>query len=176
VQYRTIDPTRPVNDNCGWEHVQTDLTTFHDYADALELAETCKTLEGCLSPKSKRKIFVAAANCAHRPGAPVICTEFGGVNIAPSDEEKAKASHNRKDWGYTTAIDPADLLQRFGKLIMAVAEGGQCCGFVYTQLTDIEQEVNGLYTYDRRPKLKAEDVRAVIDRAKWWFYELEMRI
>lgn len=59
---------------------------------------------------------------------------------------------------------------------MAVTEGGVCCGFVYTQLTDIEQEVNGLYTWDRRPKLKAEDVRAVIDAAKWWFYELEMKI
>jgi hypothetical protein len=106
----------------------------------------------------------------------VICTEFGGVNIAPSDAEKAKSKQNEKDWGYTTAVDPADLLKRFERLVMAVAEGGVCCGFVYTQLTDIEQEVNGLYTYDRRPKLKPEDVRRVLDQAKWWFYELEMRI
>lgn len=108
----------------------------------------------------------------------MICTEFGGVNIAPSEDEKAKGGQYNieKDWGYTTAVDPADLLKRFEELIMGVAEGGVCCGFVYTQLTDIEQEVNGLYTWDRRPKLKATDVKAVIDRAKWWFYELEMRI
>jgi hypothetical protein len=109
----------------------------------------------------------------------VLCTEFGGVNIAPSASEKERQEQagekHDKDWGYTTAVDPADLLKRFEKLIMGVAEGGVCCGFVYTQLTDIEQEVNGLYTWDRRPKLKAEDVKSVIERAKRWYYELETR-
>ena len=81
-----------------------------------------------------------------------------------------------RDWGYTTASDPSDLLKRIEALVKAVIKSGKCTGFVYTQLTDIEQEVNGLYTWDRRPKLKAEDVKRVIERAKWWFYELEMRI
>ncbi|KIV98378.1 uncharacterized protein PV09_09790 [Verruconis gallopava] len=170
---KTIDSTRPINDNCGWEHVLTDLSTFHDYADGPVLAETCKTLAGCLSPKSNRVVFTG--DCAHKTGAPVLCTEFGGVSITPF-EEKARSGAKVKDWGYTTAADPADLLKRLEMLIMAVSEGGVCCGFVYTQLTDIEQERNGLYTWDRRPKLKAEDVKRVIDRAKWWFYELEMRI
>jgi hypothetical protein len=102
------------------------------------------------------------------------------VNIAPSTLEKQLqdqgGKEKSKDWGYTTALDPVDLLKRFERLVMAVAEGGVCCGFVYTQLTDVEQEVNGLYTWNRRPKLKAEDVKNVIERAKWWFYELEMRI
>lgn len=101
----------------------------------------------------------------------MLCTEFGGVNISPSPSstttgEKQKDAGNEKDWGYTTAVSAADLLTRFEKLIRAVAGGGVCCGFVYTQLTDIEQEVNGLYTWDRRPKLKAADVKAVIDAAR----------
>ena len=68
--------------------------------------------------------------CAHRPGAPVICTEFGGVNIAPAD----KAAAGERDWGYTTAADPKDLLKRFESLVQAVVEGGHTCGLVYTQL------------------------------------------
>ena len=66
----------------------------------------------------------------HQPGAPVICTEFGGVNIAPAKKEAA----GERDWGYTTASDPKDLLERFKKLLMAVVKGGHSCGFVYTQL------------------------------------------
>lgn len=63
-------------------------------------------------------------------GAPVLCTEFGGVNIAPAaDSEKRE-----KDWGYTTATDPNDLLARIAAMMEGIVKGGICCGFVYTQL------------------------------------------
>lgn len=58
---KTLDPTRPVNDNCGWEHVCTDLTTFHDYSDSKALAVTCATLDGILAPKANHAMFVEAA-------------------------------------------------------------------------------------------------------------------
>ena len=67
----------------------------------------------------------------HLPGAPVLCTEFGGVNIAPAGDD---VPAGERDWGYTTASDPKDLVARLRKLIMAVVEGGHSCGFVYTQL------------------------------------------
>lgn len=125
---KTLDPTRSINDNCGWEHVCTDLTTFHDYSDGPELARTCQTIDGILQPKSDRDIFVGGAK--HRSGAPVMCTEFGGVNIAPRQGEVAVEG----SWGYTTASDAKDLLARVRRLMHGVVEGGQCCGFVYTQL------------------------------------------
>lgn len=138
---RTLDPSRPVNDNCGWEHVLTDLTTFHDYADGPELEKTCLTMMGILGQKANRDLFVppiygsAAAvidsRAEHRPGAPILCTEFGGVNIAPA---KDAPSVGAKDWGYTTASDPEDLLQRIEKLVVGVMKGRHCCGLVYTQL------------------------------------------
>lgn len=138
---RTLDTSRPINDNCGWDHVQTDLTTYHDYADSPELRETCSKLEGgILGGKAGHAMFVGPirdANgavvdpgTAHKPGAPVICTEFGGVNIAPAEKEEM----GERDWGYTTASDPKDLLERFRNLLMAVVQGGHTCGFVYTQL------------------------------------------
>lgn len=63
-------------------------------------------------------------------GAPILCTELGGVNIAPAKD----ATAGEKDWGYTTATDAQDLLERVERLIMAVVKGGHCCGLVYTQL------------------------------------------
>ncbi|KAM0335151.1 hypothetical protein ACHAQA_000192 [Verticillium albo-atrum] len=167
---KTLDPTRSINDNCGWEHVVTDLTTFHDYADGPQLAENCSTLERILDTKAGRDMFVPAvagdAGARHVPGAPVMCTEFGGVNIAPA---KGKGGEDR-DWGYTTATDAEDLLKRIERLVRGVVEGGHCCAFVYTQLADIEQETNGLYTFDRKEKLDASRVKALIEEALKSFY------
>ncbi|KAL4966621.1 glycoside hydrolase family 2 protein [Aspergillus stella-maris] len=168
---KSLDPTRPINDNCGWESIQTDLTTYHDYSDSTELAEICSKMEGgILARKLNGEMFVdpieGDAGSSHTPGAPVICSEFGGVNIAPSQNVKA----GERDWGYTTAADADDLLCRLEKLFMAVVKGGHTCGFVYTQLTDIEQEVNGLYSYDRKEKVPAEKVKALMDAAEQYYY------
>lgn len=67
---------------------------------------------------------------AHQTGAPVMCTEFGGVNIVPAKD----ATEGDREWGYTTASDPEDLLKRVEKLVKGVVAGGHCCAFVYTQL------------------------------------------
>ncbi|KAL4817885.1 glycoside hydrolase superfamily [Aspergillus spinulosporus] len=177
---KLLDPTRPVNDNCGWEHVQTDLTTYHDYSDSAELAQICSKMDGgILARKLNGEMFtdpiaspdgsVIDPGSRHTPGAPVICSEFGGVNIAPAKGGSAPGSE--RDWGYTTAADPEDLLKRLERLFMAVVRGGFTCGFVYTQLTDIEQEVNGLYSFDRREKVPSDRVRKLMDEARQYYYE-----
>ncbi|KAL4992663.1 glycoside hydrolase superfamily [Aspergillus falconensis] len=177
---KSLDPIRPVNDNCGWEHIQTDLTTYHDYSDSAELAKICGRMEGgILARKLNGEMFtdpitspdgsVVDPGSRHAPGAPVICSEFGGVNIAPAKGGILKGSE--RDWGYTTAADPNDLLKRLEKLFMAVVKGGFTCGFVYTQLTDVEQEVNGLYSFDRREKVPADRVRKLMDEARGYYYE-----
>lgn len=66
----------------------------------------------------------------HAPGAPVICSEFGGVNIKPPKDVAA----SDRDWGYTTASNAADFLVRLEKLVMGIVKGGFTCGLVYTQL------------------------------------------
>jgi hypothetical protein len=174
---RVLDSTRCINDNCGWEHVHTDLTTFHDYAEPFKLTKTCASIEDLLYQKRDREIFVAPIRrdsnfdlgSKHAEGAPVLCTEFGGINIAPS----AVSVIGKKDWGYTTADNPDDLLQRLKDLMTGIVQGGLCCGFVYTQLTDIEQEVNGLYTFDRVPKLAVDKVKDVIDATKNLYYSIQ---
>jgi beta-galactosidase/beta-glucuronidase len=163
---KTLDPTRPVNDNCGWEHVETDLTTFHDYADGEALTQTCSKMDGILGSHGGRPLFLPVIGSdpgsSHTSNAPILCTEFGGINIARSAAEKSA----ERDWGYTTATDPKDLLKRIEKMMTGIVDGGHICGFVYTQLTDIEQEVNGLYTPDRKEKLDAKEVKRIVEGVK----------
>ncbi|KAI1264303.1 glycoside hydrolase family 2 protein [Xylariaceae sp. FL1019] len=176
---KTLDPTRPVNDNCGWEHVLTDLSTFHDYSDAPALTESCATLEKTLQRDwCGRPMFVGPIGdidpaTKHRPGAPVICTEFAGVNIAPKGAvgDEIQPQGGGGDWGYTTASDATDLLKRVEALVKAVIQGSHCSGFVYTQLSDIEQEVNGLYSFDRKEKIPAAEVKKIFDAAQKSYHE-----
>ena len=121
----------------------TDLTTYHDYTDFPELTATCSKMEGgILAPKGGHDMFTQPirSSCSdpslvdvgaqHKTGSPIICTEFGGVNIAPAKD----AQSGERDWGYTTASDKEDFLERYEKLVMAVVKGGHSCGLVYTQL------------------------------------------
>ncbi len=65
----------------------------------------------------------------HQRGAPILCTEFGGVKIASgSDELQSEV------WGYTTAQDSQDLLKRVENVMMATVRSGVVCGVVWTQL------------------------------------------
>ena len=131
----------------------TDLSTFHDYNDAPALEKSCATLDSILGTKLANRAFfvppitatasssgggsgetttavIVDEGAKHRDGAPVLCTEFGGVNIKPATADQA----SQRDWGYTTASDPADLLRRLDALMTAVVRTGHICGFVYTQL------------------------------------------
>ncbi|USW54063.1 Putative glycoside hydrolase, family 2, immunoglobulin-like beta-sandwich [Septoria linicola] len=197
---KTYDPTRPINDNCGWEHVKTDISSFHDYADANGMRDRCVSLReivgrgrsmflGPIYGKGQRLIDVGSA---HESGAPVMCTEFGGINIAASNhrpDQQSSASGNKDkpkrleekimgddverkvNWGYTTASDAADLLRRIDDMVMSTVQEGHVCGLVWTQFSDIEQEQNGLYTYDRREKLPAAEMRKVMEKAERKYFE-----
>jgi hypothetical protein len=132
-----LDPTRPINDDCGWEHVQTDLITFHDYSDVTDLTNKCATINSILASVGDRPLFVrpiadsiGEERNSNPPVAPILCTEFGGLNISPAKGSEAKSG----DWGYITASDADDLLKRLEGLCMGIVQGGLICGFVYTQL------------------------------------------
>ena len=176
-QTKALDPTRPINDNCGWEHVKTDISSFHDYADANGMRDRCCNLREIIGRGrnmflgpiySSRNHHIIDPGSAHESGAPVMCTEFGGINIAPSSEHDEGRKTN---WGYTTASDAKDLLKRIDEMVMATVGEGHVCGIVWTQFTDIEQEQNGLYTYDRREKLPAAEMKKVIEKAERRYYE-----
>ena len=144
---RSLDGTRPVVSNDGWEHALTDLCTIHDYRDADALRESYETTESAArATPAGRPVYVSGH--AYR-GEPILITEFGGIAF----------SGDEAGWGYSTVSDAEEFLARYGSLIEALSQSETVQGFCYTQLTDVEQEVNGLLTYDRRPKASLDSIR-----------------
>lgn len=145
---RGLDQTRPVIDNDGWEHTDTtDLFTLHDYArtgaDMAAIYEVLKTDRSHI-PRNGKEALVQGADYN---GTPILMTEFGGVAY------KAAESKDEKAWGYAGIEPTAEaMLQRVDGLVKALRANPVFGGFCYTQLTDVEQEINGLMTYDRKPK------------------------
>jgi beta-galactosidase/beta-glucuronidase len=157
---RALDPTRPVISNDGWEHLDSDLWTIHDYARTGETLTaryaTPAAVDAMLTharPGGRRVVLEPDPRDV-RGGRPVLLTEFGGVNYQLSDEP----------WfGYQAADSPEELLRRLADLFSAVHGCPELAGFCYTQLTDTGQETNGLLTADRVPKVAAEQIRRVVD-------------
>ena len=145
----SLDGTRPVVSNDGWEHALTDLCAIHDYRDAATLRRIYETVESAIAEPERRPVY--APGHGYR-GEPVLVTEFGGIAFRSADPES---------WGYRVVSDAEELLERYGSLIAALLQSEVVQGFCYTQLTDIEQEINGLLTYDRRPKADLARIREI---------------
>jgi beta-galactosidase/beta-glucuronidase len=144
---RSLDGTRPVVSNDGWEHALTDLCTIHDYRDADALRDSYETPGSAIKAMpARRPVYVSGHAYS---GEPILITEFGGIAF----------SGNEAGWGYSTVSDAEEFLARYGSLIEALSQSETVQGFCYTQLTDVEQEVNGLLTYDRRPKASLDSIR-----------------
>ena len=148
---RSIDPTRLVISNDGWEHARTDLLTIHDYeGDGEILHERYRTLENILAARpAKRDLFVAGFSHENQP---ILVTEFGGIGYQKDAQE---------GWGYTTASDDAEFIRRYRAVLEAVLASPEVQGFCYTQFCDVEQEINGLLTYDRTPKVDLATIREI---------------
>lgn len=148
---KSLDQTRPVISNDGWDHTESDLFTIHDYAsDKEELKDRYKDLASILSSRpASRSLF--AQNHEYK-GQPVIVSEFGGISY-----KKGKWS----GWGYSCAESDEDFIDRYYKVISALLESPIVQGFVYTQITDVEQEINGLLTYAREPKVDLSIIRSI---------------
>jgi beta-galactosidase/beta-glucuronidase len=151
---RSLDPSRLVVSNDGWEHARTDLCTIHDYGGPEELSHRYATPESSVAARPAGRPIYAPSH-GYR-GEPILVSEFGG--IAFSGEEGG--------WGYTTVAGTDEFLDRYGTFITALLHSETVCGFCYTQLTDVEQEVNGLLTYDRKPKADSARIREITARER----------
>src|SRR3712207_4027786 len=105
---RSLDRSRPVVSNDGWEHALTDLCTIHDYRDADTLGLLYETTESAIAEPERRPIY--APGHGYR-GEPVLITEFGGIAFRSVDPES---------WGYRTVSDADELLEHYGSLITAL--------------------------------------------------------
>lgn len=148
---RALDPFRPALTNDGWEHTASDLITIHDYEASPEvLAARYRVVDPANGGRACGRPILLAPH----PERPVVLSEFGGVSLAVESRSDG--------WGYSTARDIDDYHERLRSLFSVVRSASGLAGFCYTQLCDTEQEVNGLATADRVPKLPAGAIRRLV--------------
>lgn len=146
---RTLDPTRLVIGNDGWESTATDILGIHDYDDQPERLKQ-KYANGTgindfLNRRWPGGRVLTVEGYPHE-GQPIILTEFGGIScLTPAEIDNLA-------WGYSNSDSSDDLQRKYEKLLDAVNDIEIFIGFCYTQFTDTFQEANGLFTMDRRPK------------------------
>ena len=156
---KALDSTRPVIGNDGWEHVVTDMITVHDYAgDGATLRERYGSADALRRAlKEVQPHFRPVLLPGLEPDdEPILLTEFGGITYAPSGDF----------WNaYGAANSEEEFVRRYRDLLDAVLDSQVLAGFCYTQLTDTEQERNGLLTADREPKADLHVLHAITRRS-----------
>lgn len=155
---KALDPSRPVISNDGWEHLDSDIWSIHDYE-----ATGAVLRQRYSDAAARERLFTGIGPGGRRirltsdqdREQPVMLTEFGGIHFA-ADDPVGDA------WGYSSAGSADDLDDRLSALLDAVRASTFLAGYCYTQLTDTMQEANGLATDKRVPKLPIDRVRAIV--------------
>lgn len=147
---KRLDPTRPVIDTSGNFHVVTDIFDLHDYD---QNPETFK--ERYEPMKNGGEVFVTFPDRQKYEGQPYFISEYGGIWWNPDQKDE-------KSWGYGDRPTSEEaFIERYEGLTNVLLDHPMMFGFCYTQLYDVEQEVNGLYTYDRKPKFNPDTIRRI---------------
>lgn len=156
---KSIDSTRFVVGNDGWQQALTDLIAIHDYSQ--EAAEIKRRYEAFKQDRHagvfNHGLPILLEGYEYK-GQPILFTEFGGVKVK---EQQAEG------WGYgQEAENYEEMIARINALVNVLEAEPEIVGYCYTQLTDVEQEVNGLMTYDRRLKVEPEALARIFGRKR----------
>ncbi len=174
---KALDPTRPVNDASGGCHVRTDIWTVHNYEQEPARLKDIIYRDGNFFTTPNYAQGVPPANIGfnglrrndlydypeYDGSMPFLIDEVGGIKWVP---ESASDGTPGDAWGYGVAPRTEnEFLDRLAGQINAVLElGDHVWGYCYTQLTDVEQEQNGIYCYDRTPKFDMEEIHRIFSK------------
>lgn len=151
---KSVDDTRIISTNDGFENIEeSDILGIHDYdiKGADEFPAKYNNGYDGLHPQG----WALFADGHKYKGQPVLFTEFGGIAFVNDANGKA--------WGYGNGAKDADeLCARLGQLIKGIAKT-EFQGYCYTQLTDVQQEVNGLLYSDRTPKVSLDKLKKIFE-------------
>ncbi|WP_270789496.1 glycoside hydrolase family 2 protein [Enterococcus diestrammenae] len=156
-----LDGSRLVISNDGWEMTETDICAIHNYSHGAadetkkyqHFKDTLATVGGLIDmPPGKWGIF---AEGYEYQGQPILLTEFGGIGYKVGDQA---------GWGYTTAENDQQYLDDYARIMAAIYDSKALWGYCYTQLTDVEQEINGLLAYDRSAKVDLAKIKEINDQ------------
>lgn len=181
---KALDMTRLVSANDGWEQPgENELCTIHDYRYTQYTLGKYQNPDQILGTSVEDRLIYANG---HYNGQPVLLTEYGGIAYTGGNaaEKNADEAENRtktvydsatgtemsaNGWGYLgTETSEKEFLERLGKITYDIISNGTFAGFCYTQLTDVQQEKNGLLTAERIPKVEIQKLQKIFD---WKPYE-----
>lgn len=153
---KSLDSTRLVMSNDGWEQTIPDVLGIHDYeSKKTVLSRRYESLDSVLKYRSAgRALFASGYSYA---GQPIMNTECGGIFFNVEDTS---------GWGYTNAESKKHFYSLYNDVISSFLESPVLQGFCYTELTDVMQEQNGLLTCDHEPKFDCDIIRA-INEGRW---------
>lgn len=155
---KAIDTTRPCVDTSGNFHVKTDIFSLHDYVqDPEEFKKRYENFDGTEPPFDRT--FLMRTTYVNRQvysGEPVMIAEYGGIAFAMSGDA----------WGYGNNHPKTEeeFYARFKGLTDVMLDNPNIFGLCYTQLTNVEQEQNGIYFYDRTEKFDVTPIRETLQR------------
>ncbi len=150
---KAIDSMRPVIVNDGWEHTVSDILTLHDYVEyGDEFVNRYKDKQKIVNNEiAFNKFKHAMAQGYEYKGQPIIISEYGGI-----------AFNSEKGWGYGDQVESEkDFLYRYESITQAIKDTSYISGYCYTQITDVQQEVNGLLNEEREPKVDVKKIREI---------------
>lgn len=155
----SLDKTRLVVSNDGWEQTGGDICTIHTYrhgsndnkAMQVKFAESLKSIGNILDGSIMERLPYAKGY--RYEGQPIVISEFGGVSCGA----------DAKSWGYTDTDSEEDFLETYQRLIQNIYASDLISGFCYTQFTDVHQEKNGLLTENHIPKFNVENIKKIND-------------
>lgn len=162
---RSLDPSRPVVSNEGWEHIDSDILGLHDYtidperlrARYVDRDAVLAVVRAAHGPQGRRPVLTDRQLQMFLTGdAPLMITEFGGVSLTDAGDA----------WGYTTVGSDSEYATLLRDLFDAVRSSRQITGFCYTQFLDTGQETNGLLFTDATPKLPLAAIREIVTGVK----------
>lgn len=155
---KAVDHTRPCIDTSGNFHVKTDIYDVHDYNYDPALFK--KNFDRLVDENYLYEhVLIDNPNRQKYSGEPVFVSEYGGIKWSGDDTIKS--------WGYGENVKtPQEFADRYCGLTDALISNKKMFGFCYTQLYDIEQEQNGLYTYERKKKFSDDIYKQIIEANK----------
>jgi beta-galactosidase/beta-glucuronidase len=148
---RSLDQTRLISTNDGWEQIYGDICAVHDYMASGEgFLVKYEDRDAILSKSAGSRMIYCEGE--EYDGQPVLITEYGGIAMETEEE----------GWGYNGKVkDEKEFLRRYESITKAIMNTPYIRGYCYTQLTDVFQEINGLLTMDRRFKVNPEEIRRI---------------
>ncbi len=161
---KDLDPTRPVNETSGFLHIKTDLWTVHDYTQD---EETFRKRYDKLAQWPEQEVYILPWDWfGNLPeydvtyeGQPYIVDEYGGTFWLPEWSDDEPQGDGRSGIGHGKSGE--EIVRIIEELTRVLLENPNICGYTYTQLTDIDQEVNGVYTFDREPKFNIRKLNGI---------------